>query len=734
VTVLHIVSILSILSGLAIGFFRLHAGLLILTFFGPFFTLLHEMSPGSPVYFLWPFALCGVMVLSIICREAFEWNGPISARKRTVCLLWCAGLLTTTMLGIVWAVDGFRTVFSDVNMVEFPKLLGNRNMALFSTVMSLVLLLFLGVYFREMRRREGRYRLLDFAVAALLIYGLFQVSHTALQSGVIFVGLDAFRYYFFMLIVYFLARYSIRHREHEKQLLVALGLACIVGAVQVMAEGYALNILQISPEDMPWVGHLRKNWHYLPEGDRSFFEGGYRPLGLMYMTHFTGLFLLLGLALWIPRLLTARLWKDMGLYLIPVLFLLLATFWTSRTVLLLLIGIYAGAAVLMRVSSPRILVGGVALTLFCLFSSYNLLPVLPGFRYDLVKEAQYVALSAVPDNVRAIATDWLAISGRGRLASKDVTDESPPGWRFFPGSVSAGGSGPYTKRVSHERIFGNYGLAIGSGFGSRVWIRRVLIDTKKLRRKEIIVGAWIKATAPRLAWLRVEEYFGPPTESAYYSGSGEWEFVTVKHSVQQFSDEIRIDVNVRHTNQENDVAFVDGVYLVALGKVITLMSRLSGFPWERFPGLTQPNRPGSETISLRRDLLLDREPSLQSVHHLLLGRGASLWGWSVLFFPEEREKENAFVARSYSDFKYLEFIEQFGGVGLLLLLTMGVFSIARGIHLSWKERDRQLRATFVGLTLIVIIGFAAMFHLPSLFKVGINSIVYMVIAMLMRES
>jgi hypothetical protein len=739
-----------ILVGLIAGIVNLQAGLIILVLVGPFFTLLHEMSPGSPIFFLWPFALSSLMMLGIIGREISKWRAQKTKEERQRIYWVLAGMGALIVVLGVHSMDGLLTILTDVEMKEFRLLLANRVLIWPVGLMAITFLVFLSIYFWAMKKREGKFHPLDLSVGALLIYGLFQIGYTAYQNNVLFVGLDGFRYNFFMLIVYFLVRYIILNIYQEKQVLTALSIACIIGAFQIVLEGFLLNILEVPPENMPWVGHLNKNWGYIPESDRTFFEGGYRPLGLMYMTHFSGLFLLFGLALWLPKLWATPSWKDQWYLWVVILFVWYAIFWTSRTAIILFAFIFVSAAFLLRVGWVKTLTTALIFTIVATISSYNFLP---GFRYDVIGEVKYILSGAVLDVFRAAQGDVLTVTGIGEGTAKEVEDNSPPGWHFYKGMRTDWGYGTFTKRIVNEGIVGNYALAIRASLGSQVWVRRVLENTKELRNKEILVGAWIKTKAPRLAWLSIDEYFNPTTHSEYHSGSGEWEFIAAKHLVHRLSESIHIDINVEHTDQDNHMAFLDGVYVVVDGKFITLMSHPQGFPFEYFPEMegkeeghgqsgssaleaSNPSPVGSvdatSPIHLEEQLKQEAGRSLKKWHHVILGRGASFWGWSALFFPKERESQNAFAAASHSDFKYLEFFEQFGLVGLILIILMGVSHMAYGLRKSLIEKHQASRATLVSLTLIVWVGFVGMIHYPMVFKVGLNSSIFLAMAIVMR--
>ena len=89
---------------------------------------------------------------------------------------------------------------------------------------------------------------------------------------------------------------------------------------------------------------------------------------------------------------------------------------------------------------------------------------------------------------------------------------------------------------------------------------------------------------------------------------------------------------------------------------------------------------------------------------------------------------------SYSDLKYLEFFELFGILGLLLLVLMGGISISTGFLLCRKESDIQSKVLVAGMTLVIVVAFLSLMHLPSLFRVGFSTTVYMMMAMLIKKS
>jgi len=66
-------------------------------------------------------------------------------------------------------------------------------------------------------------------------------------------------------------------------------------------------------------------------------------------------------------------------------------------------------------------------------------------------------------------------------------------------------------------------------------------------------------------------------------------------------------------------------------------------------------------------------------------------------------------------------------------LLVGLIGILNGGHLYWKT-NKNNRQLILGCTVVVLVAFVSMGHLPSLFRVGFNSTVYMVMAILVYKS
>ncbi|MBI3126049.1 MAG: hypothetical protein HYZ11_00405 [Candidatus Tectomicrobia bacterium] len=734
---------LAVLAGLGVGAYSLHAGLLILVFFGPFFTLLHEMSSGSALYFLWPFALCGVMAVSILCRESAQWvrehDGRAWGRYLVVSGLLAAGVA----LAAGWASGLFASLLFDTGLQGFGAFLSNRTLLAVSLPALGVLLAFLGFYFRAMRRREGRVRFLDIVVAGLLIYGVFQVGNTAFRSGYLFSGLQGFRYYFFMVIVYFLARYSIRTDAEARRILIAFGFATLAGAAQMLTESYLLNVAKVPHQQLPWVGHLTKNWEFEPDCGRPFITGC-APLGPMYMTHISGLLGLMGAVLWLPGFLAARRWNEGLGRLALAAFLLLAAFWTSRTVLLLLFVSFGLAAFLVRSSWVKALSGAAGLVVFLVFASQFLIP---GLRYDFFTTVYNIPTRTIPDLLRAARVDVSQMAGKLPKNTHQIRDSRLKGWEVRDDKLPEARvkrSDGIIRKVDKGGMKGGWAVEVIPPLGGIVYFQFFHPSPNLLRGQNITIGAWLRGPAPNFMRLTVKDNL-VVGGSAEYSGSGDWEFIILRHTVGKMSDFLQIELVAKDVGKPNLKGLVDGIYLVTGGEVQDLMGKPENFPWEKFLGLHREGKEKKVVEGLKPEetkerkvvdlqgVLATRKATLYRLHHYLLGRGASFGAWDTLFFPKGREAADSFQAVSYSDVELLPYFEQFGAVGLALFLISGLLPFGMGLRLSWRAPGPPERAMRATLTLIVFLGYAAMIHLSSMSRVGVTSIVYMAMAILVLK-
>ncbi|MFZ5993878.1 MAG: hypothetical protein ACOYU4_02650 [Thermodesulfobacteriota bacterium] len=256
-----------------------------------------------------------------------------------------------------------------------------------------VLVAFLVIYFRTMISREKSVSKTDILVAGFFWYGVFSIFYTRLLGGGIVNALDGFRYYYIMSLVYFLCRYLIEPRRHLKIITNGFAAVFVLAALFTLFESYCMNCLKIAIENLPWSGLLFSELGHMPYGEqgKAFVSGGYTPMGLIRMTHLSGLFLLFGFCLYLPLALTQSfeqnkkkyfgLWALVGL--LPIGFI-----FTSRTVLIsYLIGVLMTVILTKQFSKGTLVKVILVVVLLPLLYSYYLLP---GITYDLKSELGFI--------------------------------------------------------------------------------------------------------------------------------------------------------------------------------------------------------------------------------------------------------------------------------------------------------------------------------------------------------
>ena len=401
------------------------AGLLIVAAVSPFYSLLRESSVGSPVFFVWPYVLVGVLIGVIAAREIVRLLAARGvARPGRGAALAIAGV-ALVIAGIVEADAGFlRALLTDRGLKSIGTALSSRSFLAAAFGLCAVLGIFIAWFPWVMRRIEGRLSIVDLAISTFLLVGLISVVVTYARNGVIFTGLNGFRYYFALALTYLPARYFMRTRDQRRAFFTVLAVATIAGAVQLLLESFLLNQLRIPFDRLPWAGPLVREFGYQPE-PRAFFNAPLMPVGFMYMTHVSGLFLLLGFAIAAPVLLArdSRL-RFQRLHLAVAAAAVIGSIWTSRTVLLLLVAAFLAAAALVPSTWRRRIAGAV---LLCALSGVTAQWLIPGARYDLWREVTFLSTSALPNLLGAIVIDIREI-----LGTKPASEPTglPEGWKL----------------------------------------------------------------------------------------------------------------------------------------------------------------------------------------------------------------------------------------------------------------------------------------------------------------
>ena len=371
---------------------RREAGLLAFLFLSPFYTILRESSDGSIIFYLWPYVIIASLIMIIIAEYVWkktDWE----INKKNIA---GAGILCLMIGPVFWlAVDTslFEALFQSDKSLFFTQLT-SRNLAVMLIPVMLVLVGFFYVYFHVMKSRERSVNIVDVSIAAFFWYGIFAIFYSYTLTGSIVTGLDGFRYYFLMSIVYFLCRYLIVAGRHLKIIISGFALVFVLAALFTLLESYCMNCLNIAFRDLPWSGLLFSEFSYDPytADENAFMNGGYTPMGLIRMTHLSGFFLLIGFLLYLAmalgqsfsknRIKTIGMWLLVGI--LPIGFI-----FTSRTVLIIfLVGVLVTVIVSKQSLRKSLVSSCIILFIIPYLYSYHFLP---GISFDIKSQIGFLA-------------------------------------------------------------------------------------------------------------------------------------------------------------------------------------------------------------------------------------------------------------------------------------------------------------------------------------------------------
>jgi len=306
-----------------------------------------------------------------------------------------AGILCLMIGPLFWlAVDTslFEALFQSDKSLFFTQLT-SRNLAVMLIPVMLVLVGFFYVYSHVMKTREGSVNVVDISIMAFFWYGIFAIFYAYSLTGSIVNGLDGFRYYFLMSIVYFLCRYLIILERHLKIIINGFALVFVLAALFTLLESYCMNCLNIPFNDLPWAGLLFSEFSYdsYTADENAFMNFGYTPMGLIRMVHLSGLFLLIGFLLYLPMALGPSFGKNktksIGMWLL-VAFLPIGFVFTSRTVLItFVIGVLATIILTRQSLIKSMVMSFVILLIIPYLYSYHLLPCMS---FDIKSQVGYL--------------------------------------------------------------------------------------------------------------------------------------------------------------------------------------------------------------------------------------------------------------------------------------------------------------------------------------------------------
>ncbi|MEW5949884.1 MAG: hypothetical protein AB1711_10815 [Thermodesulfobacteriota bacterium] len=440
---------------LFISILKNEQGLLAFLFIAPFYTILRESSDGSIIFYLWPYVVMSAIMLSIMIRYSVtkqDW----SPRKKY--LVFGGGGIVFIAAEIWVAIrGGLLKALWHSDKHAFLGQLTPGNLAVGLLPIVFVLVAFLVIYFRTMISREKSVSKTDILVAGFFWYGVFSIFYTRLLGGGIVNALDGFRYYYVMSLVYFLCRYLIEPRRHLKIITNGFAAVFVLAALFTLFESYCMNCLKIAIENLPWSGLLFSELGHMPYGEqgKAFVSGGYTPMGLIRMTHLSGLFLLFGFCLYLPLALTQSfeqnkkkyfgLWALVGL--LPIGFI-----FTSRTILIsYLIGVLMTVILTKQFSKGTLVKVILVVVLLPLLYSYYLLP---GITYDLKSELGFITTKE--------SYGSNALINMTRMMRKDLVYCIAPSSTDHPKPQVSRDSPPST-------IFN---VIFGTGYSATDWVKR----------------------------------------------------------------------------------------------------------------------------------------------------------------------------------------------------------------------------------------------------------------------
>ena len=386
-----IILLVIIISLIVISIIKVEFGLLAFLFVAPFYTILRETSNGNIIFYLWPYLLISCIMMVIIikyCIKTINWNNNKNIILGVSVLSCLVGLFFWLLVD-----TGLLEIIMQSNKSIFLKKLSLKNILFFLLPILFILSYFFYVYFKVMKHREGKTSFVDIIITIFFWYGIFEILYSYMIFGSILNAMDGFRYYFIMSIIYFICRYLIIPEKHLNIIKYGFALVFLFAALFIVFESYCMNCLKIEPKDLPWAGLLLTDLGHTPviEGEKAFMSGGYTPMGLIRMTHLSGLFLLFGFLLYLPIALRQSFYnnkiKTIGIWLF-VMLLPIGIVFTSRTVLIIYVIGIPSVLILMRRSFIK------SISVLCLFLfvlpllySYYLLPCL---KYDIKREVGYV--------------------------------------------------------------------------------------------------------------------------------------------------------------------------------------------------------------------------------------------------------------------------------------------------------------------------------------------------------
>lgn len=308
------VTLLAVLAALAVLSYRRPAagtiGLLVLI---PLYYVLRGTGGQSAFVFLWPYlfmaALTHVLSLRGLAAASTPPGSLNHADRRVLAVLYAVLVLAI----VVWSPFVIATFSQPVSVA-----IGQFNdyrLAVFALVTSALVAWPLVTALSRQPAWLRRLTVLDWLVAAFLLYGCFQLVVSLARTRHLFYSVESFRYYFLMAWTYFVVRFGLREERHARLAVATVTMAAVIVAGEFVVEHILFNS-GVSSLQLPWLrafdslfaGYGRpvavEQFVLMTPETETFIlpYHGTRAIGLFIHPHTAGFFMTLGavfVAAWI---------------------------------------------------------------------------------------------------------------------------------------------------------------------------------------------------------------------------------------------------------------------------------------------------------------------------------------------------------------------------------------------------------------------------------------------------
>lgn len=127
----------------------------------------------------------------------------------------------------------------------------------------------------------------------------------------------------------------------------------------------------------------------------------------------------------------------------------------------------------------------------------------------------------------------------------DGTTSAPDDWTLA-------GAAATIARDSTNKVGFDYGAAITRA-GTNCYLKQSISNYEDYQSETVYAGCWIKATVADRARITVDDGVGN-TSSSYHTGGGDWEYISISHSVDASASELTLKLEI---NTGDTVCYFD---------------------------------------------------------------------------------------------------------------------------------------------------------------------------------